>query len=251
MQKQILAPLAVAAALTAGAANAGGYIAPVVQDEIPVIVAPVVTPTWQGAYLGGTLGYACCGDDRVGFHTAADAYRGDIGTLEIGGFNGGLRAGYRWQRDQWVFGPELGYEIGRISDDLTYTGTYNNRAVTGEASNDVNSVLALRFKTGRLVDENTLVYGIAGLARGNFDYEVRRTSAITGGTEMNYGRVEGMTMNGYVLGLGAERRVNERMSLTGEWEYANFGSKDVQVGNLTTVATPKYHNFRIGLNYRF
>lgn len=232
MKKHILAAATV---MTAGAANAGGYIAPIIQDEVPVIVAPVAAPlTWQGAYLGATLGYACCGDDRVGFHDANDNYLGDIGTLKIAGLNGGLRLGYRWENAQWVFGPELGYEIGKISDDLTYAA--GTPAAT--ASNDVNSVLALRFKAGRIVNDNTLVYGIAGVARGDFDYEV---DSVT----------ESFKANGYVLGLGAERRVSERLSVTGEWEYANFGSTDVQYTNGVTVATPKYHNFRVGLNYRF
>ncbi|MDO5529005.1 MAG: porin family protein [Paracoccus sp. (in: a-proteobacteria)] len=232
MKIKLVAAAFVAAIGVAGAANAGGYAAPAVDVPAPVLVQPSAAPMWQGGYLGGTLGYACCGDDRVGFHVD-DVYQGDIGTLKIGGLNGGIRAGYRWQHDQWVFGPELGYEIGRISDDLTHEG-----APASSASNDVNSVLALRFKTGRVVDQNTIVYGIAGIARGDFDYEVDDVT-------------ENFKANGYVLGLGAERLVSDRMSVTGEWEYANFGSTDIDYDAGTTVATPKYHNFRVGLNYRF
>ena len=43
-------------------------------------------------------------------------YLGDIGELKLNGGNAGIRLGYRWQRGNWVFGPELGVEFGSVDD---------------------------------------------------------------------------------------------------------------------------------------
>ena len=49
--------------------------------------------------------------------------------------------------------------------------------------------------------------------------------------------------NGYIVGIGAEKRLTERLSLTGEYEYANFGKKTWPTATTSaTRATPKYHN---------
>lgn len=107
---------------TALAANAGGYTPPVVTP----VVLPVEEPApanWQGAYAGLTLGYAFNGDDEVGIDQPPRGFgAGTPDELTLSGANAGIRVGYRWQRDRWVFGPELGYEGGNIKDDFSTAG---------------------------------------------------------------------------------------------------------------------------------
>ena len=55
----------VAALLSVSAAHAGGFTAPVVEIEPPLVVTPAPSD-WQGAYAGITLGYAFGGDDDIG-----------------------------------------------------------------------------------------------------------------------------------------------------------------------------------------
>lgn len=244
-----------AASLSLGcalAANAGGYTTPVVET----VVAPVIDAApadWRGVYVGGTLGYAFGGDDEVGYtFVPDDDLFSSPDKLELSGANGGLRVGYRTQiagptRD-WVIGAELGYEGGNIEDSFDTDGF--------TADSSINNVLALRIKAGALNQaKDTLFYGIVGAARADIDYSISGEYDVYGGAaDPEYFEVstEGETMNGYIIGLGVERRLNERLSVTGEWEYANFGKETLEgLSGYSTEMTPDFHNIKIGLNYQF
>lgn len=227
--------LACGLVLGGAAAQAGGYAAPVLDPApvAPVIVEPAATGDWQGGYAGLTLGYAFKGEDVVGINEGGTLL-GDIGELDVSGVNAGLRAGYRWQRGQWVFGPELGIEGGKIDGDT-------NGIVDGvayEAESKINHMIALRFKTGYTVRPDLLVYGIAGVGRADVDYDLN-------GFNENY------SATGYILGLGAEKQITEKWSVTGEYEYANFGKEELELGGVSTEATAKYNNIKFGVNFRF
>lgn len=249
------APLgaAVAASLTLAstlAANAGGYTPPVVDSGV---VAPIVETApvgdWAGGYAGLTLGYAFGGDDEVGL----DVYNGgdlfgrgnNLGSTDMKGVNGGLHIGYRWQRDNWVFGPELWVEGGSIdaTDTISYSGTADGTTITveGEMESKVNYLAGLQFKTGYVVNPQTLVYGTIGYVHGDFD--------------LSFGETVNYTANGYSVGLGAERKLRDNLSVLAEWQYRNFGKTDVAFGSTddgeVTRATPEHHNFKLGLNFKF
>lgn len=234
---------AVATIVAGQAAHAGGYIAPVVET---VVVEEVAAPlTWKGAYVGGTLGYAIDGNDDVGYSRSGNLFY-DSKKLEISGVNGGIRAGYRTQFSSqtrsWVAGAEISYEGGSIDDSFT-DGAF-------KAENSINNVLSLRLKTGMLNNaQDTLFYGILGVTRADLDYSI---SGVDGATAFSV-EGEGETMSGYVVGLGMERKLNQNLSLTGEWEYSNFGRETLKADGsvYTTEMTPEFHNFKIGLNYQF
>ena len=229
MRKIFLA--AGAALFAASAANAGGFVAPAVEVEPIVPVVAPVAGAWQGAYVGGALGYAFGGDDGIG-QEVNGAQIGDLGTVELSGLNLTLRAGYRWQRERWVVGPELSYMMGDIKDEF-------DLANGGKFESQVDNVLALKLKTGYLVNDATLVYGIAGLQRGNFTYT-------NDGADADY------SASGYVVGMGAERKVSDRMSVTAEYEYSNFGKTDVAIApGVNSVATVEFSNVKLGLNFKF
>lgn len=236
--------VSIATMLAGSAASAGGYIAPVVEEIVP-IVEPAPALTWKGAYVGATVGYAFNGDDEVGYAFDDNVFATPE-TLEISGANAGIRAGYRTQftgrTREWVIGGELSYEGGNIDDSFD-NGTYS-------AENSINSVIALRMKTGVLnAAGNTLFYGIVGVAQADYDYEF---SGLLDDIAFS-GKTDGETATGYIVGLGVERKLNERLSLTGEWEYANFGKETLKSddGIFSTEMTPEFHNIKIGLNYQF
>lgn len=237
---------AVTALGVAGAAQAGGFGAPVV-EVAPVAVETAPVSDWAGAYVGGTVGYAFGGDDEVGFrfyeNGALDEVVNGLTDLEVKGANAGLHLGYAWQRGQWVYGPELGVEFGKIDakkDGIDEDGDYS------AIESKVNHILSLRIKGGYLVNPQTLVFGTAGAVRGDFDYKLAGPDGSA---------TEGYSANGYSVGLGVERKLTERLSLTGEWEYRNFGKTKITytdgVDSLTTNATPEHHNVKLGLNFSF
>lgn len=241
--------LAAAAAMLAPAAFAGGYVAPV---EPAPIVAPVTQAPapWAGAYVGGSVGYSFGADDEIGLELFEDstpqAFAPGLGNVDISGPTAGLHVGYRWQRQRWVFGPELGIEFGNVDDkdELAFRGTPTG--VT--AKTEMNHILSLRMKAGYLVDDRTMIFGTAGVVKGDFDY------TLTDGTDK---LKESDSPTGYSVGLGVERKMTDRLSLTAEWEYRNFGKTDIDFDEgipgefLRTEATPEHHNVKLGLNFSF
>ena len=70
---------------------------------------------------------------------------------------------------------------------------------------------------------------------------------VAAGTDIDY------DADGYVVGLGAEKMLSDRMSVTGEYEYSDFGTTEVDVttGGVYTNATPSFHNLKVGVNFKF
>lgn len=213
----------------------------------PVIVEPVVTapalPSWEGFYLGGKIGYAFEGDDRVGHtNSSGTLVRSSAGTLEYSGLNYGLRLGWRGQRNMaeraFVYGAELGYDRGNVKD--SFSNGYS-------ASVDTNHVLGVRLKSGFTNKTgDTLFYGILGYVRGDFDYAVNGTT----GSEIDLDT--SFKSDGYSIGLGVEHMLSERWSVNAEWEYLEFDSKRLyDDSGESTKATPKYNNVQLGVNFRF
>lgn len=254
MRHAIPAAIALAIATlstTPVAVHAGGYVEPITPMATPD--APITPQAygWGGLYVGATLGYGCCGDDRLGIgrHTPA----GSVTAQEYNAINlrpegayGGLRVGYRYEISGFILAPELAYETG-----LSHEGDFPAVAsfASGHAKSDVRSMLGLRLKAGMSLDNQTYVYGIAGGVRAKVDY----TARFTGGTPF-WGEY---TTTGHVLGLGVERQLTPKLALTIEYEHVNLGTERLtapepgSVDTLVTNATPKWHAIKFGLNYRF
>ena len=219
------------------AAFAGG-LASTVEDPVitpPVAVVPEADLNWSGLYTGGSIGYAFKGDDRVGITpTATGMFLGDAGKLEVAGANLGLHLGYRWQVDNVVFGPELGYQFSSVSDKV-------NGIVSGnlyETEANVKNILSLRMKAGVLMRPDLLIFGQAGAVSAKVDYTVNGTAA-------DY------TSSGYTVGFGAEKKLGSDWSVLAEFEHVGLEGKERLIENISTVATPAHNNIKIGLNYQF
>ena len=241
-----------ATALLPVAAQAGGYIAPV--DTTPIApVEPAPVGTWGGAYGGVSLGYSFGADDEVGLDLFEDGERAfrrtDLTNVEISGPTVDLHAGYRWQRSQWVYGPELAIEGGSVDADEDFTISFPDGFTgAGNVESSVNYIASLVFKAGYLVNPQTMIYGAAGVTHGDFDYKLSGSDGSA---------TEGYTAQGYVLGLGVERQVSDRMSIFAEYQYRDFGREDVTFtdsatnSSAVTVATPKHQNVKMGINFNF
>lgn len=229
----------------ASGALAGGYVAPVAD---PVVVTTVIEAapagTWSGGYAGGSIGYAFGGDDEIGLDLIEGGTlverANDLGSVDLKGLNAGLHAGYRWQRGNWVFGPELWVEGGSIdaTDRISVAD-----ATDVEVESSVNYIAGLQFKTGYTVDPQTLVYGTAGVTHGDFDYKLADMT-------------ESYSDTGYSLGLGVERKMRDNLSVFAEWQYRNFGKSEVtyDLGDgdaVLTRSTPEHHNIKVGVNFSF
>ncbi|WP_300519135.1 outer membrane beta-barrel protein [Aliiroseovarius sp.] len=202
--------------------------------------AATADPGWTGAYGGFTLGYALPGQDAVGVSPSGSPGSIPIGQLDDDGLNAGLRLGYRWQLGMMVIGPELAFEGGKVGDSFT-AGGYS-------AASRLSRALSLRLKAGLAQSAwGAQLYAIAGLSRGAFDYAVTGT-----GAARPVAIDTGFSANGHILGLGVEKQLTHRISVTGEYEHANFGKVRLEdAGGASTQATPRFHNFKLGVNLRF
>lgn len=160
-----------AATMTAGAAVAGGYTPPVV-EEVPVVVtpqAPAMTSDWTGFYAGLQYGQ---GNGEVTYQGAKpdsdfDAY--------------GLHVGYNRDFGQFVLGGELDYNRIKL-DETSDKGDLTR--LRARAGYDMGSFMpyvtlgAARVSTdvgSYSIKETGMTYGIGG------DFKV--TDQITMGAE--------------------------------------------------------------------
>ncbi len=227
--------------LTAQSALSGGYVAPVVT---PVIAAPTATPVspavdWQGAYVGFVLGHGS-GREGVGVRIGDQNTLSTPGDLEISGTTYGLRAGYRHRFfSRSLAGLELSYETGGMDDAFSTAGY--------DASNEFDHSLSLRIKSGLLAGEKTWIYGMAGVSRGKFDYQLTGDGA-GGPIQID----DSFSATARIVGVGVEHKISQRLSVSGEWEYVNFGKTHLEDSTgKGTEATPDWHAVKLGLNYQF
>lgn len=246
-----------ATALASTVAMAGGTAMPIV-DVAPVEIP--VTPAgrnWEGGYVGGALGFGFGGDDTVGlqaFDGSGPIGRAtDITDVKISGVTGSAHVGYRWQRGQWVVGPNLAAELSGISDSSSGSFSLNGFDYDTTVESEIKSVIDLTLKTGYLVDPTTMIYGVAGVSRGSFNYSFETTG--TGAGSFSGSSSEDFTSTGYVLGFGVERAFSDRLSGFGEFNYRSYGTNDITtplaVGDGTTRATPSHSAIKLGVNYAF
>src|SRR5262249_44911887 len=109
----------------------GVFVSPAMAADLaPVYKAPVLAPTWNGFYIGGTLGGAWSDDSvdvvtsntfvnkpalsplgRTAGPASAVASTANIGTGRTS-FTGGFEAGYNWQLGPiWLAGLETDVEF--------------------------------------------------------------------------------------------------------------------------------------------
>lgn len=219
-----------AVAIVAAPASASGPL------RYPTDVAPAPyrapAPTWSGVYAGVSLGYACCGRDRV---QLAPAPPGVIGIMHESGAIAGFHFGRDWQRGNIVAGVEGSLSIGNIGDSLT--------SGTAHSSVRINPVAEVRARLGRAQGDG-LLYVTGGLAAARVDYAASDT-AVPSTIRSRF------TTPGVSVGLGYERMISQNWSLRGEYSYSLFRSEDLTDGVRSTRATPDFHALRIGFSHRF
>lgn len=231
----------------AGASFAGGTIAPVVDVEPIMIDEAPVAGDWEGAYVGGSLNYSFGAEDEVGLAIIEDGQQvardTELGDNDLKGVSAGIHAGYRWQRDKWVFGPELGIEAGSVDHEIDIMPFGTPATIESE----MNYLVTLVMKTGYEVMPGTLIYGTFGVAHGDFDYN------LSVGDE-NYS--DGFSATGVAAGLGVERKINDQMSVFASYQYRDLSKETARFtdenGDVAeTKPSTAHSNIRVGVNYRF
>jgi outer membrane immunogenic protein len=228
----------------------------------PAIADYAHPPIWTGFYVGGSVGYgAGDADFRVnptGAWNALPAQAASVrsttdGSLTPDGGIAGVQAGFNQQYGIWVVGVEADVSGTDLSGSRTGGPVPGTGVATFSQQADLSWLATLRGRIG-VAAGPVLFYGTAGAAVGEWDVYMR----MAGGTDAAvFNRSSVRT--GWTVGAGAELAISERLSLKGEYLFADFGSFAGESAFLPTAAAfINQHDVdltaqvgRAGINYRF
>ncbi len=215
--------------------------------EPDVISAERFSRDVSAFYLGFGAGYGANGSDRFGLRTPTGVF--DIGDQDVRGGYFSMRGGWRGVvptslgRD-YVYGIELGYDVGNLSD--TVSTQIGGDTVTGRT--EISDMFYVQLRNGLTNRSGRVLYFVSvGYIWGQVD----TTSSISS-TFSSQLFEESDRRGGYTASIGAEHKLNDNWSITGEYQYVQFESKTVEFGSgFSTKSTPGYRGLRFGLNYTF
>jgi outer membrane immunogenic protein len=229
--KKVFASLTAAAALTMTAipALAGGLTpAPVT----PVLIQPAPEPEmdWSGAYGGLILGLG------QGTYGNGTNFPGD-GEGDWDGSLYGIALGYNFQNGRMVYGGELTYSGANIQ------GSENCVNPAFQCYGEISSIATLRGRIGYLVAPSTLIYGTAGFAMANLTFGTNNGMGVGGQQSRN--------VNGYVVGLGVEQAITDRLNFRGALLHYEFDGATYQTDVPYTNVGGDLNQLELGLVFRF
>jgi len=231
------------------------------------VAAPVVRPAcaqFGGFYIGGNVGwgfYDHTFNDRDSLGPFIDTGLPSSISGTDGAFNGGVQAGYNWQRGCTVFGVEADWSWA--GNKVFETQLDGDQVAGGPPTDSATVESRLRwFGTARtragLVVDDVLLYVTGGLAFAKLD---RTWTFFEDGPVTTGVFTSNKTRLGWTAGVGAEWQFLPNWSLKSEVLYMRFETNDVTVvGNGTIGALGVPYRLdsidsmwvtRAGVNYRF
>ncbi|PWL19354.1 porin family protein [Falsochrobactrum shanghaiense] len=213
-------------------AATGAKAADAIIQEEP---APVILPagfSWEGAYIGGQIGY---GWGKSEFSDGVDYLK-----IKPDGFLGGVYGGYNF---------DLGNDvILGIDADVTYNDLEDSYSeiIDGDRSTLESKLRwsgAVRGRVGYAFDR-FLPYIAGGVAFGG----VKNSVSIAG----LGGVSESKTHTGWTIGGGFDYAATDNVILRLEYRYTDYGKKDYDFGTDYSVENKfKTHDVRLGVAYKF
>ena len=205
--------------------------------------------TWSGPYVSGVVGAgrSTGHGETLAFDTDQDGRYGDTvntftgdnyfspgfcrgmaqGTAPGDGCHKdrsegglGLRVGYDWQSDDFVYGVVADVTGMKMRDRASGFSTAPDNYVF---TRKVDTLNAIRGRVGYACD-GWLMYGTAGLAWANIDRAFSTTNAFNGFTATN-----GKDGRGYQVGLGVEKAFSDHWSVGLEYLHTSLRDRGVYV----------------------
>lgn len=198
-----------------------GFAADLLVEE-PAAAAPAAAFDWSGFYVGAAGSLGVISDSSANGIATFDPSQGSAGAFAV--------LGYNWVNNNVVYGIEGDIGVLRAVGTLTEGGTdYDAWSL------NIDGVASLRGRLG-FATENLLLYGTAGLAAANLNFETGIWSST--GVEV-----------GAVVGAGVEVAAADNISLKAEGRYYAFPEADSDGGGYTHTSNTAVG--LVGVNFHF
>jgi outer membrane immunogenic protein len=245
-----IAAIAVAVAVPALAAD----MAPRYSKAPPP--APIMVYNWTGCYIGGNVGGGWAKTDQtfVGFVTGVPTGPFDAGRSDGTNVIGGAQIGCDYQfAGNWVVGVQGMFDFGNITS--SHNIPISPVAPPGFVSqNRTKDIFTATGRIGYLFAPQVLGYVKGGGAWARIDHQVFQPSGLLSETAL------GVDRQGWTVGGGLEWMFAPGWSVFGEYNYLDFGRKDISfvqaptapLGTATVTSTRlTIQQALVGVNYKF
>lgn len=247
-----------------GTALLGLAVSPAFAADLPVkarpmVPAAVVAYNWTGCYIGGNVGAGWMRDEQTRVGTVAGAVlNNDFGSGTHTNLIGGGQVGCDYQfASNWVIGLQgmvnFGSNTERHNIPITFFSPAGVPSTFAEETTLKNTVTATA-RLGYLFAPQFLGYVKGGAAWARVDHANFQVTPFAGLSETASG-----TRTGWTVGGGLEWMFAQGWSAFGEFNYMDFGSRDITfttapgaVGAASIVRTKLTESQALfGLNYKF
>lgn len=200
---------------------------------------------WNGCYAGVNGGY---GTARIGGVDTAN--NNMIGSATADGGVIGGQAGCDHQSANWVVGAQFSAGKGFMSGSHPYS---NGSGPSNRVTYHVNYLASITGRVGYVFQPEMLGYLKVGGAMTSTDHNDSDPAPFFG---LPYTGNKEVTRSGWLIGVGLERKIGIDLSGFAEFNYMDFGSKNVTIaysdGVIATYSfSQKVSNLDVGVNYRF
>lgn len=201
---------------------------------------------WTGCHAGGHAGGLWAKSEKWIVRTpGGDHFGQSLGGHHLDGWLAGVQAGCDFQLDRVVFG---------IQGNYSWTGAKNSHPSAQEVGvtyhSEVKSLASVTGRVGYARDR------FLGFAKGGVAWERDKYAASTTLVGTAYTATD--TRSGWTVGAGGEYAVTKALSVFVEYNYYDFGTKNVRLTPRISGLRPALaeidesaHVMRTGLNLRF
>ena len=210
-----IAAIAVAVAVPALAAD----LAPRYSKAPPP--APIAVYNWTGCYIGGNVGgaWSRVRQERVGFITGVTFAPQDFGSATSDGdFVGGGQIGcdYQWPGSGFVVGVQGMVDFGDIRSGHVVTAF-----PTFTSATRIKDTITATGRIGYLFAPQVLGYVKGGGAWARVDHNFFQPTGALSENALDLDRT------GWTIGAGIEWMIAPGWSVFGEFNYMDFGRRDI------------------------
>jgi outer membrane immunogenic protein len=208
--------------LLLGAALLALGVAPVFAADMAVKARPMAPPVmvynWTGCYIGGNVGGGWAKTDQTRVTRLGVVAVADYGSSEGSDFIGGAQIGCDYQfAGNWVVGVQGMFDFGNIDSShiLPAFPTFGS-------ANRTKDIFTVTGRIGYLFAPQVLGYVKGGGAWARIDHNILPP----GGAGLSESAT-GIDRQGWTVGGGVEWMFAPGWSVFGEYNYMDFGRKDI------------------------